>query len=92
MEYLYQLSSNLGSTNQSCTIVRNSSLCSFEDFFLYFSSPIYYFFSDEFGTFIIGGSDLISSFRGYITQMDIYRRIALTYEQVFIDLLEFIFF
>jgi len=24
--------------------------------------------------------------------MDIYRRIALTYEQVFIDLLEFIFF
>jgi len=51
---------------------------------LYLSSPIYYYFYDEFGTFIVGGSDIISSFRGLISQMDIYRRIALTYEQVYI--------
>ncbi len=48
----------------------------------YFSSPIYYYFSDELGTFIIGGSDITSTFRGFISQMDIYRRIAFTYEQV----------
>ncbi|CAF3364177.1 unnamed protein product [Rotaria sp. Silwood1] len=45
-------------------------------------SSIYYYFNDEFGTFLIGGSDISSSFRGFISQMDIYRRRALTYEQL----------
>jgi len=43
---------------------------------------MYYYFNDELGTFIIGGSDITASFRGFISQMDIYRRIAFTYEQV----------
>jgi hypothetical protein len=43
---------------------------------------MYYYSYDELGTFIIGGSDLNPSFRGFIHQMDIYRRVALTYEQV----------
>jgi hypothetical protein len=43
---------------------------------------MYYYFNDELGTFIIGGSDITSSFRGFISQMDIYRRVAFTYEQV----------
>ncbi|CAF2504289.1 unnamed protein product [Rotaria sp. Silwood2] len=46
------------------------------------NSPIYYHFNDEFGTFIVGGSDITPSFRGFISQMDIYRRIALTYDQL----------
>ncbi|CAF0911578.1 unnamed protein product [Rotaria sordida] len=45
-------------------------------------SPNYYYFNDEFGTFIVGGSDITPSFRGFISQIDIYRRIALTYEQL----------
>ncbi|CAF1929045.1 unnamed protein product [Rotaria magnacalcarata] len=46
------------------------------------TSPIYYFFDDQLGTFIVGGSVLTPSFRGFISQLDIYRRIALTYEQL----------
>ncbi|CAM4859821.1 unnamed protein product [Rotaria socialis] len=45
-------------------------------------SPIYYYFDDQLGTFIVGGNDLTPSFRGFISQLDIYRRIALTYEQL----------
>jgi len=60
--------------------------------FFYLSSPIYYYSYDELGTFIIGGSEFTNSFRGFISQMDIYRRIAFTYEQVYIyNLLKFIF-
>ncbi|UJR27496.1 hypothetical protein I4U23_008780 [Adineta vaga] len=46
------------------------------------SSPNFYYSYDELGTFIIGGSDITPSFRGFISQMDIYRRIALNYEQL----------
>lgn len=52
--------------------------------FIYLSSPIYYYYYDEFGTFIVGGSEHTNSFRGFISQMDIYRRIAFTYQQVLI--------
>jgi hypothetical protein len=47
-----------------------------------FRSSISYYYTDELGTFIIGGSDKTPSFRGFIGQMDIYRRIALKPEQV----------
>ena len=56
----------------------------------HFSSPIYYYHADEYGTFVLGGTDVVPSFRGYITQMDIYRRVALTYEQVFPSSVEMI--
>ncbi|CAF0808478.1 unnamed protein product [Adineta steineri] len=46
------------------------------------TSSIYYYSNDELGTFMVGGSDITHSFRGFISQMDIYRRIALTYEQL----------
>ena len=49
------------------------------------SAPIYFYSYDELGTFIIGGSDLNPAFRGFIRQMDFYRRIAFTYEQVRLD-------
>ena len=45
-------------------------------------SPSYYYSFDELGTFIVGGTDWNPSFRGFISHMDIYRRTALSYEQV----------
>lgn len=45
-------------------------------------SSISYYWFDEMGTYIVGGSESIPSFRGVIAQMDIYRRIALTPTQV----------
>jgi hypothetical protein len=44
---------------------------------------------DEIGTFVVGGSDTSRSFRGFISQMDVYRRIALTYEQVWVYRFDF---
>lgn len=45
-----------------------------------------YYYNDEIGTFIIGGSEQTPSFRGFIGQMDIYRGIVLKPEQVCIGI------
>ncbi|CAF0804952.1 unnamed protein product [Adineta ricciae] len=47
-----------------------------------YNSPSYFYSYDELGTFVIGGTDIVPSFRGFIGQMDVYRRVALTYEQL----------
>ena len=52
---------------------------------------MYYYFYDEFGTFIVGGIDTIPSFRGIISQVDLYRRIAFNYDQVYFLLRDFHF-